>query len=378
MWIYSLLLLQGLLNIWYARLFNAYTQAWKSHRVADKNESAAVLDEVCILIALRNEEKNLPLLFNSLEKQSYTHFQVLFIDDHSEDASGDLITAYCQSHPYARSLVLPNGTTGKKQALSFAMAQVQSTWILCTDADTSMGPDWVLSMMHCACKRKAVFVSGPVSMNEDGSWFSRWQALEFSGLIAIGAAGIFMDRPTMCNGANLLYRREAFIRVGGFGGNEKIASGDDQFLMHRIHEWYPGGIQFCMDKRAIVCTGTLNSKKQFVQQRLRWASKNGQFERKAVSTEMLGVWLVPVFLLLDIAVGFYDPLFFVAFIIFFFIKLLFERHFYKHVLPFFRQSALIKNFWLSEILHVVYVVGIGLLGKFVSYEWKGRKHARWN
>ncbi len=374
MWIYSLLVLQALLNLWYIRLFSRYTRAWKNSHPADQNKTPEVQEEVCILIALRNEEKNLPRLFRCLEKQTYPGFQVIFIDDHSGDASFDLINGYCQSHTNARSIQLPEGNTGKKQALSLAMEQVHSPWVLCTDADTFMGTDWVLKMMECAQNPNAVFVSGPVAMEEDGSWFSRWQALEFSGLIAVGAAGILLDRPTMCNGANLLYRREAFEEVGGFSGNENVASGDDQFLMHRIHARYPGGLYFCMEQKAIVHTETQTSFRKFVSQRIRWASKNGQFERKAVSNEMTGVWLVAAFLLLDIGIGFYAPFFFVAFFIFFFTKLLLERHFYKQVLPFFQGSAWIKNFWLSELVEVVYVVGIGLLGKFVAYEWKGRKH----
>ncbi|HCS19797.1 MAG TPA: hypothetical protein DIW47_04395 [Bacteroidetes bacterium] len=374
MWIYSLLFLQGLLNLWYIRLFLRYTRSWNNYSFTDSGKTLPVSDEVCILIALRNEEKNLPRLFQFLDKQTYARKQFLFIDDHSEDAGNELIDAYCESHPNARSIRLPEGIGGKKAALSYAMDHVHSEWILCTDADTSMGPDWVLSMMQFAKDRDAVFVSGPVAMEEDGSWFSRWQALEFSGLIAIGGAGIFMDRPTMCNGANLLYRREAFLQVGGFRGNEKIASGDDQFLMHRIHEQYPGRVHFCREQKAIVYTETQPTFRKFLSQRIRWASKNGHFERKEVSTEMVGVWLVPAFLLLDLLLGFYAPLFFVAFFIFFFAKMLPERHFYKQVLPFFQQAALIKNFWISELVQVVYVAGIGLLGKFAAYEWKGRKH----
>lgn len=373
MWTYSLLVVQVLLNTWYIGLFRAYTRAWKKPLISGEKQNLETGDEVSLLISLRNEETNLPHLFRSLDEQRYANLQVIFIDDHSEDASASLVANYCQSRPNTRFLQLPGARHGKKQAITMAMDQVTTPWVLCTDADTFMGPEWVSGMMYCANANQSVFVSGPVAMKADSSWFSRWQALEFSGLIAIGAAGIQLGRPTMCNGANLLYQKEAFIKVGGFSGNEKIASGDDQFLMHRIHEQYPGSVHFCMDEGAIVFTKTQDTVKKFVQQRVRWASKNGKFERPAVNAEMVGVWLVPAFLFMDLLFGFYNPFFFLAFFIFFFTKLLLERHFFTRVLPFFKQSSLIKNFWLSELVQVAYVFGIGLLSKFVSYEWKGRR-----
>lgn len=379
MWIYSLLLIQSALALWYIRLFSTYTRAWNDQRGREEaqNESGRT-DEVTILIAVRNEEKYLPRLFQSLERQTYTPLQVIFIDDHSEDDSLALISGYCDTHSNARFLRLPPAQTGKKQALSFAIAGIQTPWILCTDADTRMGPEWVSGMMNCAMETDAVFVSGPVTMEARNTWFSKWQALEFSGLIAVGASGIILKRPTMCNGANLLYQKKTFVEVGGFSGNEDIASGDDQFVMHRMYERYPGRIHFCMDQRALVYTETQDSLVTFVQQRIRWASKNGQFERSAVSFEMLGVWMVTAFLVMDGILGFYLPYFFMAFFVFFLTKLLAERHFYKNVLPFFQQTELLKNFWLAELFQVVYVFSIGLLGKFARYEWKGRKHARWN
>lgn len=372
MWIYSLVFIQGGLWLWYALLFFGYRKAWKGKEPSSFNEATG--PEVCVLIALRDEEQNLPKLFKSLAEQSYANLKIYFVNDHSSDSSRKLLEDFCSKDDNRQILDLPKEKQGKKHALSYAVAQIHSPWILCTDADTEMGPNWVASMVDSAMRTNAVFVSGPVSIKPSTSWFGKWQSLEFAGLIAIGAAGIFRNRPTMCNGANILYLRDAFYEVGGYTGNEQIASGDDMFLMHRLHVRFPEQVTFCKSAEAIVSTSGKENWKEFVSQRIRWASKNGKIERKSVSWEMIGVWALSGFLLLDLVLVGLSPWFLLVFLCFFLIKMGIERNFYITILPFFGHQGLLRNFWLSELFQVFYVFTIGVLGKFVGYEWKGRKH----
>lgn len=376
MWIYSFFILQGVLLFWYCRLFIRYSRAWDHLSLNTKKGSA--FPEISVLLAFRNEQENLLSVFTSLSNQSYPNLKLFFIDDHSTDKGAEIIQRLCQENQNACYLTLPEGLSGKKSALSFAIEKLNSPWILCTDADTRMGPDWATSMMSCAEENGAVFISGPVDIDPVDTWFSRWQSLEFSGLIALGAAAIHLKRPTMCNGANILYQREAFYSVGAYEGNEHISSGDDQFLMHRMFIQFPDQIGFCKSKDALVQTQAKASLQEFISQRVRWASKNGRFERKVVNNEMIGVWLMAAVILLNLMLGLLWHFFFIAFFINLIFKMAVEYQFYKKVLPFFHREDLIRNFWISELFQIVYVFAIGLLGKFVHYEWKGRKHIPWN
>lgn len=365
------MILELALLIWYIRLFLRALSAWNAS--ADSKGQIESQASITVLIAMRNERENLSGLLLSLQNQSYKEFEVLLIDDHSTDESFEFAREHMNRYPFLKCLRLQAGLRGKKSALSFGVSQAQADWILCTDADCELPIDWIQSMLGYAESAKKVFVSGPVQFRAESTWFSRWQALEFSGLISLGATAIFREAPTMCNGANILYRKDIFNAVGGYSGNEGIASGDDQFLMHRIFNKYPKGIGFCKAKEAIVLTEPENAWSDFISQRIRWASKNGQFERSEVSREMIGVWFMSFVILINLVLGFFNVIFFLAFLSVILGKGIVEYQFYRKTLPFYDASHLKKNFWASELFQVIYVFCIGLLGKFVRYEWKGRK-----
>jgi len=371
LWSYSLFLLEALLLTWYIRLFINSVRAWNG--VDESAKRAETNSFVTVLIAMRNEEANIAHLLQSLANQSHQSFEAILLNDHSTDATLKVLEANLQNYPFLKCINLPEGVSGKKKALSLGVAQSKADWILCTDADCELPHSWINTMLSFAEMEAKVFVSGPVQFRLGSSWFTRWQALEFAGLISLGAAGIFRKSPTMCNGANILYRKDVFERVGGYAGNEEIASGDDQFLMHRIFEILPDAVGFCKKEEAIVLTKPSANIKDFISQRIRWASKNGQFERRAVSWEMNGVWMMSAFIILNLILAVFDSAFFYAFLLLILGKGIVEYWFYTNTLSFFKLSSLRRNFWLSELFQVIYVFCIALLGKFVRYEWKGRK-----
>ena len=94
-------------------------------------------------------------------------------------------------------------------------------------------------------------LSSPVQYSEEKTFFERLQTLEFLYLIGLGAAGIGNKKPTTCNGANLAYRKDVFLEMGGFNGIDDLASGDDELLLHKIAEKYADRIGFCKSKEAI-------------------------------------------------------------------------------------------------------------------------------
>ncbi|MDX5320836.1 MAG: glycosyltransferase, partial [Bacteroidota bacterium] len=327
-----------------------------------------------IIIPFRNEAQNLPSLLTALDKQSYQHAVFLFVDDHSTDGGAEIIQAWRPQFGERKLLRLSEDQSGKKMAVRNGVREANTEWILFTDADTVPSPDWIASMMAMGREQGVNFVSGPVSFTGGKSWFERWQILEFSGLIALGAAAIGIKKPTMCNGANLMYRKSIFEEVGGFEGNLKVASGDDQFMMHRVHEKYPDSIRFCKNPAAIVFTAPQAGLSEFLNQRVRWASKNGQFERKSVSYEMIGVWFLSFILIAGLIGGIVDSRVYPFLLMAFVMKMGIEYLFYAKVLNFFQQERRIRFFLFSEIFQIFYVFCIGILGKFVGYQWKERTH----
>jgi len=238
-----------------------------------------------VLLAARNEAAALPLLLAALRRQTLAPhlFEVLIADDHSADGTAALVQAAALAAPFpVRLISLPPGATGKKAALAAAEAQARAPWVVCTDADCRPGPGWLASYAALLARQPGLhFISGPVRLTPGGAWFDGLLGLEFAGLIGVGAGCIARGRPTMCNGANLAYRRATFHEVGGYADNAGLASGDDEFLLHKIHQRYPAGVRFLAQAEAVVDTPAPATLRALLRQRVRWASKYPHYRTHA-------------------------------------------------------------------------------------------------
>jgi cellulose synthase/poly-beta-1,6-N-acetylglucosamine synthase-like glycosyltransferase len=180
---------------------------------------------------------------------------------------------------------------------------------------------------------------------------------------------------SMCNGANLAYTRKAFDAVNGFKGIDAIASGDDMLLMHKIARQFPGGVKYLKSKEVIVQTDPVNSIKEFLNQRIRWASKSDKYEDKRIFWVLLLVYVLNVLLLalpiIALAVG--EWIIVKYWILMLLFKTMTELFFLYPVSTFFNKAGLLLAFPLAQPFHIVYTVIAGWLGKFGSYKWKDRK-----
>ena len=227
------------------------------------------------------------------------------------------------------------------------------------------------------------------------------QAIEFAGLIAIGAASIAKRSPNMCNGANIAYPRKIFYQVNGFEGYSNIASGDDEFLMHKIfalsaepHQLAGQGVYFLKNKEATVFTRPAKKLSQFIAQRKRWASKWGKYSDIKIKLLAIFIFTVNFCLIASIifvifnkcsfvqsAVGIDEPTNGVehyappvaGLLILILIKVFAEFVFLKTVMKFFSKRFKTLAFVLIELIHPFYVVFFGCLSNLGGFRWKGRK-----
>lgn len=229
----------------------------------------SVHPKVSILVPFRNEAAALPGLIDALHHLDYPSgsLEVLMVDDHSEDESAAIV----RSSGF-RLVSLPVGCEGKKRALDFGIQQATGELILATDADCRPGPQWVLAITGHFADDQVQMVLGPVRLQAH-SWFGRWQAMEFGVLQAVTAASVELGSPVMANGANLCYRRSVYSAVGGYADNFHVASGDDQFLLQKISDTFPGSVRYAAAAEAMVTTFPTKSVGAFINQRIRWASK---------------------------------------------------------------------------------------------------------
>ncbi|WP_220613458.1 glycosyltransferase [Hymenobacter sp. HSC-4F20] len=334
-----------------------------------------------IVVAARNEAASLPGLLHDLQQQRgvTAGLELIIVDDHSTDATAQVVQQAAAALPFPVRLVrlaeLPGAPTGKKAAVQAALHLARAPWVLLTDADCRVPAGWVQAYARLIRQDAAArFISGPVLLTGRG-WLATLQGLELAGLVGVGAASIGLGRPTMCNGANLAYRRADFFAVDGYRGNEQVASGDDEFLLHKLHAAFPGSIRFLADENAVVRTAAQPTVGQLLRQRVRWASKWRHYQTTA--PQRLAVLVLLSNLTFPVGAGLWllGTVSGVGVLGAWSLKLLADVALLRPVLGFLGRPAWLWWVPVLQLAYGPYALATGLLGLRGRYEWKGR-HTR--
>lgn len=347
----------------------------------EKSDKTKVLDEfISIIVPFRNEEKNIAQTYSNLIKQKYPadKFEILLINDLSEDNSLSVLRSL-ELKPNVKVLTVPNDysiSAHKKRAIRFGIEQSRGDIIVTTDADCFHSEDWLINLLKYFDPDSA-FVSGPVKFKSNGSLFSDMQRLEFAGLVITGAGLIGSGSPTICNAANIAYRRTVFDEVGGFVYQMSLSSGDDELLMQKIHRDTKYKIKFAYDKKAMVLTESNPTIRDFYNQRKRWASKGLFYGDHVLMLKLILIFFFYLSLIIQPILGiFFSNKFFFTFFISLTLKVIFEYLVIKKGSDALYESGILKPFIITEILQVPYILISGFMGMFGNLTWKNRKIKR--
>ncbi len=248
--------------------------------------------------------------------------------------------------------------------------------IVTTDADCFFEDNWLLNLVS-EFDDNTGFVAGPVEFVDGSSIFSKIQKLEFSGLIVSGAGLIGANSPTICNAANLAYRKKLYHEVKGFTEHLNISSGDDDFLMQKIWKDTNYKVRFCSKKDAIVRTNSNKTINDFFHQRKRWASKGLFYKNKKLIFTLILIYFFYLGILTQLILGItISNLFFISLFISLIAKFFIEFLTLKKGFNLIFEAGKIEHFFLTEFFQIIYIIFAGLLGIFGSYNWKGRRVKR--
>ena len=331
-------------------------------------------EKASIIIAARNEETHIGPCLESLLAQDFPREQmeIIVVDDQSTDGTAALVRSYADRGIRLISLGKEDAF-GKKAAIARGIAAATHGIITTTDADCSYSNKWINTLLSYREKMDAVFVAAPVQFRKEINLLDRFQSLDFMALQGITAAGVSGKYLNMCNGANLLYTKEAFLQVRGFEGIDHIASGDDMLLMEKIDKAFPGGVAYCFSEDAIVVTEPANSWAAFIQQRIRWSSKAKNYSNIFTKLTLLLVYLVNAAVVALLLAGIFDFQLLKYGLLLTLMKTIVELPFMIRIARFFNKSALIPWFIPIQPMHAFYTVMAGTFGLFSKYRWKGRE-----
>lgn len=365
----------------YIILFLLYLIGWLSISKHKRHNDSDVNVMLSIIIAARNEEKNIEKCLHAILNQKYPQnlFEIIVVNDHSTDRTLELIKSISSTRIKVISLEEfckqdDKIISYKKKALSVGIEQAKGKLIVCTDADCWMEENWLYTIADFYNTYCHAMIVAPVKYHIQPSFLGLFQAIDFLTMQGVTAATVSLNLGIMCNGANLIFEKESFYKVGGYEGFNHIVSGDDYLLQYKFKTQLGSNtVGYLKSIDAIVYTYPQPTWVKFFQQRVRWASKTGKYKDYKVLVALLIVYLFNVSLLLLLLYAMFLPNFWQYLGYVLVIKTIVELIFIYSVSAFYKSKKWLYYFPLLQPFHIVYIVMAGFLSRFQHFEWKQRK-----
>ena len=364
---FSIIIIYSIFIVWISYGFNKVNLFEKSDLKA--------ITKFSIVVPFRNEAKNLPDLLYSFSQLNYPRelFEIVFVNDDSNDDSISVIELFpALSFSFQ---VIDNerkSNSPKKDAISTAINFAKNDWIITTDADCFVHPDWLSTFDSYIQKTNCEMIAGAVSFDAEGSFLHQFQQMDLMSLqgATIGSFGI--AKSFMCNGANFGYTKKLFEDLNGFEGNNGIASGDDVFLLQKAIRQFPEKVQYLKAFSAIVFTKPLNNWKALFYQRVRWASKASSYNNGLGKILALVVFTGNLTIVMSFLLTLFSIFSFWNWYLLFALKI-FVDFLLLYQTGKFIQPRIVRHFVFSNLLYPLFSTTVALYSLFGKYEWKGRK-----
>lgn len=216
-------------------LFPLLRKAGKQSVIIQHNKEVTPVP-ISVLICARNEASNLKQYLPKVLMQQYPLFEVVVVNDASEDDTIEVLNELKNKHPQLKVVSISPSEkkgAGKRQALQKAIETASYPYFLLTDADCfPASPLWIERMSaHFHLGKQIVlgygpYIEGKGFLNKLVSYETLHTALRY---FSFANAGI----PYMGVGRNLGYTKHLFESAGGFKEQMHLVSGDDDLLVNK-------------------------------------------------------------------------------------------------------------------------------------------------
>lgn len=354
---------------------------WAWIQIKDKEIRLPYQKKISIIIAIRNEEEHLAKLFQSLTNLNYSksNFEVILVNDHSDDNSSNLMEQFkCSNSEMDITLSsLSNNEIGKKTALKTAFSLAKYDIIQCTDGDCEIPRSWLQICASAFEDNDIKMISGGIELKHNSSIFQRMQALELLSLIASGGAAIGMQKPIMCNGANMAFRKEILKLENKETNDNQYASGDDVFFLEALNKRLgANAISFIKNHGYWVKTIVEPKVSGWINQRIRWVSKSkGYKDAFLIFTSLLVLFTNLTLIILFIA-AFFNFQLASTLLYLFLLKGLTDFIFLKQASSDSLQKHLLKFFIPMSFIYPFFISYTAIVGQFKSFTWKDRNYKK--
>ena len=260
--------------VFFAGLHAAIYAGFLREYFRDRKSRLRTEDKVSIIIPIHNESSRIDGLLRTLLIQSYPA-QIVFIDDRSTDDSQQKLALFAEEaikkNIDCRIITLEEnpGANKKQFALSMGIKEADGDYLLFTDGDCEIQPDWVRTMVSRMDEKTGVVIGSVFKKKQDRGFLFLYQCYDhvvrfnyLIGTIGLGAAGGGF-------GNNMMVSRLALESIGGYEAVPPSPTEDAALISH-IRSMNKFKIHSAVHPNAAVETETEKSWPSFFNQTLRW------------------------------------------------------------------------------------------------------------
>ena len=330
-----------------------------------------------IVIAVRNEQANMERLLHSLTELNYkkADFEIIIVDDHSTDGTATLATQLLNIYNLNGTVISLQNSKGKKSAIAEGIKISKAEVIITTDADCVFNPDWLKGINNEFNLSKPDMLILPVVIQGKGV-LSKMQQTESLGLAALTFGSLAIGKPLMCNGANLVFKKETYLQINNAEMRSDIASGDDTFFMLSLFAKNNQIIQALASDKVTVMSDAQSGLSELINQRVRWASKLKYYKQHYIIITGLFLTLFSILqyaAILGVIFLSLNQLWLVSAITIA-VKWICDFIFIQNAKSKLNQKFYPGAFVLMQLLFPIYTFVVGVLSLSDHYQWKGRSY----
>jgi len=307
-----------------------------------EKHSHGTISAVSVIIPFRDERERIAALLesiNQLQIPAAVEVEFIFVDDRSVDNTA----AFIEKKLKTQFKIVSNSASGKKAAIRTAIEVAEHEYILTWDADISVSSDYFKSLSQLPSADMWIL---PVKM-KGRSLVAKLATVEFDWMQMLTNVMAKWQTPILCNGANLLFKKEKYQRALEIRKDDQIQSGDDLFLLQALNKMH-ADIRVTRQQALSISTYAPDTWNELLLQRKRWSGKMTKLMSavNGVLFFVLGFFTFLAFGAIYFAFVYMNPIFLLPLLLKFFNEFVFLR-FYREL----KESA---SDLLIVLLHVLW------------------------
>jgi len=371
-WFWTIFLLLGVIN--YILFTRKIYSGLGKLKAIDKDTNSSY-PHVSVIVPARNEEVNIEETLQSLAQQIYPieKIQVVLVNDRSTDQTSGIMSKYAEGYSHFKKIDindLPTGISPKKNAINTGIMETNGDIIITTDADCTHSPNWITNLVKYFEPDIGLVAGLTVFTKNQNSLIHRLHALDFLSHSFIGAGAIGAGDGMNCTGANLAYRRKAYMELQGYGDKKHMVSGDDEFFLHRLIQNGKWNVVHTSEEDLTVYSKPPKALKDILHQRSRWGSKGIYYPLK-IKFVASGIFTYYLMLVLSPLIVLTSSLNISIYLFCVFIKILSDLMVISKGCKVFRLKLPIRDFILLSLIHPLLIIVTAIQGHFFPFQWKG-------